>query len=149
MSDNLWFFTTVVKVTVAVSIACCVLVLGSVLVGIPTTRTTEGFAAAASLVPFPLGAWWLFRRLQVRYSRRLARSLTASFAVCTPIFLCLSMPFGVITGGYAEAVVGSKLAILVGAFVGPILLTAGLSLAACVFVRSTTRRIAQHEGTEV
>jgi len=140
MSDNTWFLSSVAKATIATGIGWCLLVvLGSVLPGPSAGPIARAFIlVAAVLVPFVLGAWWMFRRLRSRYDRRLARSVTTVFVICTPIFLGAAMPLGQLIGGRAEALFGSGFAAL-GAFSGVILITTCLSFIACVVARSVTR----------
>jgi len=91
------------------------------------------------LSPTCAAAVWMFRKLRKIYSAREARAVATVFGVCAPIFLAVSMVFGEITGGYAEALGGRGFFILIGAFGGPFLLTALLSLLVCALALRITR----------
>jgi hypothetical protein len=101
----------------------------AVLAGLILTVLLPSFAASA----------WMLRKLRKTYSAREARAVSIAFGLCAPIFLCVSMVFGEITGGYAEALGGGGFFILVGAFGGPFVLTAFLSLLVCTAVLRVTR----------
>lgn len=146
VSENRWSFITLAKATITSAAGSCALGAGFALLVGPAARVPEeGFGLAACLVPIAFGSWWIFRELQTKYSVRLARSLTIAFAICMPTLLGVTMPFGLITGGY-DVASGSGIAILLSAFLGPILLTTGLSLLVYLLVRSIARQIEQHEG---
>lgn len=147
MSENRWFLVVLAKAAITTSIGSCAMGAGVVLLIGPTARVQEeAIGLASCLLPFAIGSWWIFRKFQARYSRRLARSVSTTFAICTPIFLCGTMPFGLITGGYAEAATGSRIAIVLGAFLGPIVLTTALSFAVCLVARSATRQMERNDG---
>ena len=73
-----------------------------VLAGLTLTVLLPSFAASA----------WMIRKLRKTYSAREARAVSIAFGLCAPIFLCVSMLFGEITGGYAEALGGDGFFIL-------------------------------------
>ena len=101
----------------------------TVLAGLILTVALPSFAASVRL----------FRRLRKTYSAREARAVSIAFGLCAPVFLGVSMVFGEITGGYAEALGGGRFFILVGAFGGPFIVTAFLSLLLCAGVLRVTK----------
>jgi len=137
------------QLSVSVGVAAFIAFIGSMALVLGTAAlglNVDQKSAVADLalvvmafLPSVVGAKWLFRKLQTMYSRREARAASIAFGVLTPIFVGLSMVFGEITGGYAEALGGRGFFILIGAFGGPFLLTAFLSLFVCALVLWITR----------
>ena len=119
-----------------------VLVLGAFRLGLDPEGKSAGAELvflATALFPTIAAAGWLLRKLRTVYTRREARAMSIAFGVLTPIFLGISMVFGEISGGYAEALVGRPLFGTMGAFVGALLLTTLLSLLVCALVLRVTK----------
>jgi hypothetical protein len=68
----------------------------------------HGTMAAVAIVLFPdvMATFWIFRRLQVNYSRGDARRAATAFAASAPLTLALGYMLGGLVGGYAEATLG-------------------------------------------
>jgi hypothetical protein len=146
------------KLSVIVGEAACIdfvgsigLILGAVGLGLNFDHKSAGADVALGVMVFlpSVGAaGWLFRKLQTVYSRREASAASVAFAILTPIFLGVSMVSGEITGGYAEALGAHGFFILIGAFGGPLLLTALLSLLVCASVLRITRLTMEREHAD-
>lgn len=59
------------------------------------------------IVPVYGAAWWVFRRLRVRYERREARKAAIAFAASTPVALIMGLPLGPIVGRWAGILLGT------------------------------------------
>lgn len=81
----------------------------------------------ALVVPVGLTAWWLLRKLQTQYSKRVALPATIAFAVVAPLALAMGLVLGPITGSYSDLIVGtdSRAIAFAGAF-GAIVLVIAL-----------------------
>lgn len=96
------------------------------------SRTTEILGALTALAGVCVAAWWMFQRLQVRYSRPEARKISIAFALSAPISLGISLPLAQLPGGYADLWLGPHFA-LVGAVVGTFVMATLISFGFCEF----------------
>jgi hypothetical protein len=116
-------------------------VLVVLLFNIPVPRRGEDIIGMmTAILPGSIGAWWMFRKLQTRYSRLEARAASIAFAIFTPIALGISILLAPLPGGIADLRLGPPFG-LVGAVVGIFVMATLLSFGLCVIVLWVTRRI--------
>jgi hypothetical protein len=56
-------------------------------------------SALEILIPTGAAAWWIFRRLRARYSRREVRAASITFALITPVLLWFMLALSEFPGG--------------------------------------------------
>jgi formate hydrogenlyase subunit 3/multisubunit Na+/H+ antiporter MnhD subunit len=143
MGDTMRLSSAVGKATLFLAVGSIGLVLALAKVGFdPDVKATPAILAGlivTVLLPSFAASAWLLRKLRKTHSVREARAVSIAFGLCAPILLGVSMAFGGVTGGYAEALGGGGSFILVGAFGGPFILTAFLSLLVCAVVLRVTK----------
>jgi hypothetical protein len=143
MRDVMRFSSAVIKATLFLTVGSIGLVLALTKLGfdpdVKTPPTVPVGLIIAVLLPSFAASAWMLRKLRKTYSVREARAVSIAFGLCAPIFLGISMVFGEITGGYAEALGGDNFFILVGAFGGPFVITAFLNLILCAVVLRVTK----------
>jgi hypothetical protein len=102
----------------------------------PTQEEVTGLILGC--LPGGMAAWWMFRKLQTRYTKREARLTAITLAVFTPVSLLGAVFLAEITGGFAASL-WNPLG-LVGAFAGTVLVTAALNSGPCMLVSWLARR---------
>ena len=150
MRDKFWLFIVVGKAALMITLGCFGLALGVLGLKIAVTPGEQQILKATMVLlvlflPIGISAWWIFRKLQARYTRREARAVATAFGAFTPVSLGIAMVLSEITGGYA-AFLGRPFG-LVGAFMGVVVMTAILNFLVCLFTLSMTRRIVKLEST--
>lgn len=76
----------------------------------PKAASQRGLSIAMIVVlPDALATWWIFRRFRADRSPGDARRAAAAFTVSAPATLAVSYPLAGLVGGYAEAILGSRL----------------------------------------
>lgn len=150
MRDKFWLFIVVGKAALMTTLGYFGLVLGVLGLKIAVTpgeqqilKATIGFLMV--FLPIGIAAWWIFRKLQARYTRREARAVATAFGVFTPVSLAVATVLSQIPAGYA-AFLGRPFG-LIGAFAGIVVMTTTLSFLVCLFTLSMTRRIVKLEST--
>lgn len=121
----------------------CVLMLAIFLFGFnPDVRSgvSEIFVAVAVFLPIGVATAWMFRKLRTVYPRREARAVSTAFGIFTPVSLVVGVVLAEIPGGYAEMLAGPHF-VLIGVFVGVVIVTGLLSFLVCVLVLRVTRLI--------
>jgi hypothetical protein len=113
-----------------------------------TSFEQAALGAAVVLLPTALAAWWIFRKLQARLSRREARAVTIAFVLCAPIVLLVAVVLAELTGGHAEKLLGSPFA-LAGAISGVFVVAPLGSIVPTALTLWMTRRIMRLEATDV
>ncbi|HXZ39780.1 MAG TPA: hypothetical protein VEG68_03500 [Terriglobales bacterium] len=140
--DRLWFFTVVSAAAIIASSGCLVpLVLLKIAI---VTTVLQVIVLGAMLVPTGIAAVWLFRKLQLRYTRREAKAVAAAFLIFAPVALMIAIVVAEIPGGYAELLLGTRFA-PVAAFASVPVVTALASYVPCLLVLVMTRRIMKTE----
>ena len=140
--DRLRFFTVVLVAAVITSTGCLV-PLVTLKIAI-TTRILQILVGASMLVPAVIAALWMFRKLQLRYTRREARAVAVTFLIFAPMALMAAIVVAEIPGGYAEQWLGSRF-ILIAVFASIPVVTALVSYVPCLFVLLITRHIVKTE----
>jgi hypothetical protein len=106
------------------------LVLMNVHFRLASTSVSEGLVGATSVcIPCAIAVWWLFRKLQSRYSKREVKAVATAFGVFSPISLAVSLLLAQIGGSY------------VGSVIATFVIDTLLSFAVCLFVLRMTRHI--------
>lgn len=137
MHDKFWLFTVVGKAALIVTTGCFVLVVCVKLAVTSSEQLVLGMIMV--FLPTGIAAWWMFRKLQIRYTRGEARAVAIAFAVFTPVALVMGFFVAEITGGYA-GFLGRPFG-FAGAFAGIVVLTTFLSFVPSVLALWITRRI--------
>lgn len=147
MRDKFWLFIVVGKAALMTTLGCFAPLLGLRIAVSPGEQQILKATMVFLLVFLPAGiaAWWIFRKLQARYTRREARTVATAFGVFTPVSLLIAIPLAQIPAGYA-AFLGRPFG-LIGAFAGIVVMTTTLSFLVCLFTLSMTRRIVKLEST--
>jgi hypothetical protein len=79
------------------------------------------------IVPAAALAWWLFKKMQQTYSRRIARAAAFAFGAITPVSLGVAFAVSPLAGGFIGAMVAT--------FAVAVLLTVAVCLFAIRIVR--------------
>jgi hypothetical protein len=150
MRDRFWLFIVVGKAALITILGWFGLVLGVVGSKIAMTSGEQQILKATIVllvvfVPAGIATWWIFRKLQARYTRREARAAATAFGVFTPVSLSIATVLSQIPGGYSASL-GRAFAVI-GAFVGVVVMTTILDFLVCLFTLSMTRRIVKLEST--
>jgi len=126
--------TSAIAVTGYFSTLFIVVVVAPVVVmrGLPLGAERIGFAASV-IVPAAVLAWWLFKKMQQTYSRRIARAVAFAFGVATPVSLGVALALAPLGGGYAEGLLGRPYWGLIGSLVTTFAVAVLLTIAACLF----------------
>ncbi|MGA2433967.1 MAG: hypothetical protein ABSG25_01640 [Bryobacteraceae bacterium] len=135
MSDKFRLLIVVTKATLLVESMCIplVLVLGRPPnpLDVPSNVRIAGRLTLTFLLPIGLAAWWMFRKLQARYTRREARAVAIAYGVFTPVSLGIAVLPSTMLGGCAAQLLGNAFG-AIGAVAGVIVLTALISFVPCV-----------------
>lgn len=111
------------------------------LFSIPVTSFEENIIGIiTAFVPGGLAAWWMFRKLQNRCSRREALTVSILFAISTPVLLGISILLAPLPGGFADLWLGPPFG-LVGAVVGIFVIATFLSFGLCMLALWIAHRI--------
>jgi hypothetical protein len=151
MGRALHFSVKIGEATFMAFVGSIALVLGAVGLGLNIDTKPWGVEVAvltAGLLPTVGAAGWLFRKLQIAYSRREALAISIAFGVFTPISLSVSMVLGEISGGYAESLVGRRFFGAIGAFAGALMMTVFLTLLVYALVLRVTKLAIDVEKNE-
>ena len=101
------------------------------------------------IVPTAGLAWWLFKKMQQTYSRRIARAVAFAFGAATPVSLGVALAIAPVAGGYAEEFLGRPYWGFIGALVATFAVAVLLTVAACLFaVRIVRWEEAQGNSTQ-
>lgn len=146
MGEKAWFSLVVAKAASITAIGCIVSALVTFKIGVPRLEQAA-LGATTVLLPTGLAGWWVFRKLQARLTRREARAVTIAFILCAPIALLVATVLGTLSGGYAEAFLGTRFA-LPGALAGVLVLTPLGSIVPTALTLWMTRRITRLEATD-
>jgi len=139
--ENPWLLSVVIR-------AACLICIGiAVFFGVPILvyrgelpRIGKGIIGVlAFIIPLTLATRWIFHTLSFHYPRQLVRSLTTAFVFSAAISQMIGMPVAMLTGSYAERLLGTRFALL-GVFLGLVLTITCLCFLACVLARSVTCR---------
>lgn len=140
MRDKLWLLTVAGKaalITTGGIFALTFALTGSKNLA---TRGADEIFLIMALIPVVIAAWWMFRKLQLRCTRREAAAVATLVAVLTPVSVGAGMLFGELSGGLTEYVLG-LLFPLVGAFVGVVVMTTLINFALSLLTLWMTRQI--------
>ena len=107
--------TSAIAVTFYLSTTFIILAVAPVVVGRePHGAQWIGFLAWV-IVPAAALAWWLFKKMQQTYSRRIARAVAFACGVVTPVSQCVAYAIAPLGGGCAEELLGHPYWGLIGA----------------------------------
>lgn len=140
--DRIWFFIVISTAAIIASTGCLVPLL-TLKIAVLTT-VLEVMVLAAAYLPTGIAAFWMFRKLQLRYTRREAKAVAVVFSIFAPIALMIAVVLAEIPGGYAELLLGTRFAPL-AAFASIPVVTALASYVPCLFVLLMTRHIRKTE----
>jgi len=124
MNANRRLFITVAKGSILFTIGCWAVVLMLAFQGhtifdgpVSTPVATTGVTLAV-IVPDALAAWWIFRKLLTDRPQNDARRGAIGFAVSAPLVLGIGNVLGMLIGGWAGRLLGSRFILpTLGAFV--------------------------------
>jgi hypothetical protein len=134
----------VAKAASIISVACFAVALVASRV-VPTAADAEMVGTTLIILATGAAAFWVFRNLQARYSRRQARSVAIAFGICTPVSLLAALLIGQLLGGLTGTYFGDQFS-FVGAFVGTVAISAAVSLVPTTLVLWIVCRDESHEG---
>jgi hypothetical protein len=140
--DRLWFFIVVSTAAIIASTGCLVPLLTLKIAAL--TAVLQILVLAGGFLPTVVAAFWMFGKLQLRYTRREARAVAVAFSIFAPIGLLIAIVVAEIPGGYAELLLGSRFA-PVAAFASIPVITALASYVPCLLVLRMTRHIMRSE----
>jgi hypothetical protein len=112
-----------------------------------TDRVQEILVITGVCLGCGVATWWIFRKLQLRYTKREAKAVATAFAVFTPVSLGISVLFAMVPGAYIaqpfDLIFKSTTGIfdMLGTFVSLVVTTTLLGFAVCVFALWMTRHI--------
>lgn len=145
MRDKFRLFIVVGKAASLITTAGCLVTLLALKLAL--TRSEHGtLALTAVILTSGIATWWILRKLQTDYTRRETRAVATAFAILAPVSLAIAIPLSLISGGYAEMLLGSSFAPAV-AFAGIVAMTTILDFLLCQLTLWMTRRIVKLEST--
>lgn len=139
MRETARSFVLVAEAALVVTAACFAL---SGLQPLLPRAGEEVLGMLMAFVPTSLTAWWIFRRLCTRSSRRHARAVAIAFGVFAPVGLVVGLAVAQIPGSYADIWFGRPFG-LVGAFVGVLVATFLVSFIPSAAAVWLTRRLSR------
>jgi hypothetical protein len=149
-SDKFWLLIVIGKAALIATVGEFALVLSVLGFKIAVTPGEQQILKATVMfllvfLPIGIAAWWIFQKLQARYTRREARAVATAFGVFTPVSLAVATVLSQLPGGYAASL-GRSFSV-VGVFVGVVVMTTLLSFLVCLFTLRMTRLIVRLEST--
>lgn len=130
---NVFLLIQVLKASLITTTGCFAVALVIPALKLNLTPTQEEITGLIlGCLPGGMAAWWMFGKLQARYTRRAARLIAIALAVSTPVSLLIAVFLAETPGSFA-ALLWNPLGVL-GAFAGIVLVTAVLNWGPCMLV---------------